>query len=183
MHKNIRALIVALALTIALPVSVFAQQSATSVGAETITVLSTLTVTGVPATMAYGSGLPGTTPSWGGALGANPFTASTNNAAGLTLSVLGSDLARTGGGATIPGSARTYRVAAGSLPTDCVLKPGTWTASPWKAQTDSVTFVPFCSNADTNTATVPNFTSVITIPAGQMPGIYTGTFTLKAEDN
>lgn len=158
--KKGRALIVALAMTLALASPTFAL---TSTASETLTVDAQVTLTGVPASISYGSGLGGTR------TGAQ-FTvnATTNGAAGMTLTVAGSAL--TNGASTIAATNRSFDLAAYNC--------GPVNNNPSTLSGGGPHNV--CTSGQT--ATVP-ITPKITVPPTQAPGAYTGTLTVTAVAN
>jgi hypothetical protein len=142
--------------------------------AETLSVLSTATLTGVPASYAYGSGLAGDLrqgPSF-------TVTASTNNPTGGTIYWQTTDFTRTGGGGTILATAR--RLQFNAVPANCTLTSGPWLTAPGKAYTGiASTDNAICTAALAGTYVLDTVVLGVVIPAGANPGAYTGTTTIK----
>lgn len=170
--RRTRALVGALALTLALAGPTLGA-TATQSASETLTVNSTLTLTGVPATLAYGSGVGGAT------LSAPAFTAvsTTNNPAGVVVSATVNAL--TSNGNTIALTNRSVLLAQGTSWTGCSEMSGN--ALPFtKTFTAASMNLYQRTTAGTCEAVV---TPKVTIPASAVPGAYTGTFTLTATES
>lgn len=176
--KKVRAAIVALtlALTLAIPASTFAVSSTST---ETLSVLSTTTMTGVPASLAYGSGLGGATLSAPEA----HIAVATDNPTGANLSVQASDMARTGGGGTIASTARRVRLSfSGTTAGWTATAPYVLNAAaPGNPYPGPANFSSQLANSTTATSgLIVDTTMSIVLPAGAVPGSYTGSvvFTL-----
>lgn len=177
--KKGRAAIVALALMLMLPTATFAVEATST---ETLTVQSTITMTGVPASLAYGSGL-------GGATLSAPeihIALATNNFSGANLAVRASDLARTGGNGTIASTARRVRISFSGTSTG-------WTATAPYVNNAAApgNAYPGPANATSQLANGTQATSglvvdtvmSVVVPAGAVPGTYTGSVTFVFTDN
>ncbi len=169
--KRTAATIAALALTIALPASAFAATTYTA--NETLVVSSTLAITGAPVSIDYGSGLGGASKT-GQTL---VVTGSTNNASGLTFRLAASNLT-TGGGATIPSTARQFKASLATSPAPAgasILAYATKTAY-------SGTTTDFAQSTVPTTGLVVNVEPSLTIPADALAGTYTGQVTISVAD-
>lgn len=150
-----RSTVAALIASLVLAAPVLADTQ-TQTASESFTVQTTTTLTGVPASLAYGSGVGGQT------LSAPKFTASatTNNANGIKITVEGSAL-------TV--GSRLFAIDAyscGGLQENAVNLNGN---GPHE----------FCAVGSSQTATVP-VTSRIQLNATAAPGAYAATLTVKA---
>lgn len=180
---KLRGAIVALtlALTLAIPASTLAISQASS---ETLTVTSTISLTGVPASLAYGSGLGGAT------LTAPNFSATgiTNNVAGAKFTVQATDLSRTGGGGTIASTARRLRVTLAQAPAP----PGASVTAPYNAAAPGGAYpgpagtasqIANVTQATDSAGVVLSVDASVVVPANAVPGAYTGTMTFSFTDN
>lgn len=174
-HRIRRILAVPLAFALlAMSAGASLAASTSSTTNMTLQVNSTLSLTGVPAAMDFGSGLGGTnkaTPAQ-----TSSIVAQTNLTTGLKLNLSISDLTRVGGSETI--AATNYRLSTSSQPSaaDCPNAPaGLASTSPnypggqWT----------ICSRTSAGSLTFPGGTLtwnfLLGIPAGATPGSYTGT--------
>lgn len=177
------------AIAVVASLALLAATAGTTLGASTssniditLQVSSTLSLTGVPASLDFGSGL-------GGANRVTPaqttsIVANTNLATGLKLNLSISDLTRTGGTETI--AATQYRLTTSSQPdaADCPNAPtglastaplypgGQWTICN-RSTAGSVSFA----------GAGKTWSFIIGIPAAATPGAYTGTATWTAVEN
>lgn len=167
--KKSTSIILAGALALALPGAALAASSAPVVANESLTVLSTITFTGAPTSIAYGSAL-------GGATATGPrsiITFGTNSANGARLTVDATAL--TSGANSIAASNRSYLMGweAGGQPTGGTLKGGAYTGAG---------FV-LANTTGTANATV-NMSPQVNVPASAVPGAgYTGTSTFTVVEN
>lgn len=174
------AALVAVAM-LALPGTTLAASQSSST-AQTLTVNSTVTLTGVPASVNYGSGLGGVTLS--GPANSTSIVGQTNNPTGLDLTVSFSDLARTGGGGTIVATANRLTVSASTTSADC------GASSPFASATTAAYAGPagtawtICSRSSAGSSTFAGsgktWTYQLDVPAAAVPGTYTGTATWSA---
>lgn len=132
--------------------------------AESITVNGTLTVTGIPASINYGALDAGTT----SADQTINYTVTANG--NYVVTITGTAFARSGGGATMPASARQGWSTTASSGAHCTPLE-TWTAFNGTAQT-----------CDGPMGSTSSFTTKVrvAVPGGQMAGTYTGTLTIAA---
>lgn len=159
------ALALAAAMALALPGAALGVSSTAS---ETLTVQAQVTLTGVPASLAYGSGLGGAT------LTAPTFTASvsTNNPSGATFAVVASDL--TNGANQIAASNRAFKLSPTGAPIAYTGPAGTkQTLKTWAEPIDGQTAA---------SGQMP-VTASVAVPAGAIPGAYTGSVTFHADVN
>lgn len=156
--------------------------STSSNTALSLQVNSTLSLTGVPASLDFGSGLGGArklTPSQ-----ATSIVAQTNLTSGLKLNLSFTDLTRTGGVETV--AASNYRLITSAQPssTDCPNAiPNLASAAPSYPGGEWTV----CSRNTAGALNFPGGTAswnfAIDIPAGATPGSYTGTATWTALEN
>lgn len=165
--RSVRAIILSLAIALggASP-ALAVETSATT--AEDLTVLATITMTGVPASISYGGANVGDSPQ--SALQA--VTINTSNPNGARLEVSASNL--TGAG-TIPSTARSFT----NVSSD---NAGTIGGGAYPGPA-GVRFVLFNRTAVFPSPIVVNFRSVIAIPSSATPGAYTGSLTFFAVTN
>lgn len=156
MTRSFRALVGALALALAIVPSAFASNIT-----ESLTVNSVITVTGVPASISYGTVDPGLTSS------TQSFTASVTANSGYVFRMSGSNF--TGAG-TISKSARYGQLGGGSNVT--ISGPTSFTdfgAAAFDGTTVLVTGNSGSSSFNTDLR--------VAVPANQAPGSYAGTIT------
>lgn len=175
-YRKLRAPAIALALTLALAAPTLA---ASGTSAETLAVTSTISVTGVPATIDYGESLPGER------VTAAPFglTVSSNNSTGWSFTISASDLVS--GGASIPSSARWFQIADADTTN---IAPGLTYLDPWvqpeggayPGPADSPVEVVTSSMAQVEEFTI---TPAVNVPALAQGGAYTGSVTFAATNN
>lgn len=178
---KLRGAIVALtlALTLAIPASTFA---ASSTATETLSVTSTITMTGVPASLAYGSGLGG------GTLTAPQINIAiaTNNLTGANLAVQASDMLRTGGGGTIASTARRVRLSLSGTSTGwTVTAPYVLNAAapgnPYPGPANATSQV--ANGTQATSGLIVEAAMSVVVPAASVPGAYTGSVTFILLDN
>jgi hypothetical protein len=156
--RSTRSILLSIALTLGLVAPTFAaSQSATST--ETLTVNASITLTGVPTSLSYGS-----------TLGAQKLSATmtgvhvfTNNPTGMKVTATASDL--TAGGNTIAATNRAFKFG------------GSAEVPYTTANTVLTTFpgpVP---------DTAADIVASVNVPANAMPGAYTGSVTITAVTN
>jgi len=177
------AVALAAALVLALPgAALGAGQSATT--AQTLSVATTTSLTGVPASLSYGSGLSGTMRS--APVQTASVAATTDNPAGVRLTVAFSNL--TSGSDSIAATANRILLSE-TLPTsECVGAENT----PWDGGSGKAYPGPagsdweLCERSSAGSVAFPGtgvtWTPKISVPAGQAPGAYTGTVTWKATE-
>lgn len=142
--------------------------STSSTTTESLEVTSSISLTGVPASLTYSTVNSGATAQ------APEFTASvsSNQANGWTLSVVATDL--TSGGNTIATTARAY-VVAGNFANFTATGGGSFVAYPGG---------PFVlATRGTGGAADVFLTSRVAVPANAAPGVYTGSATFTASTN
>lgn len=175
-----KAVVIGLALALALPSSAFAASQSSPIS-EDLTVQSTLTLAGVPASVTYGTGLGGTTRA------AAPFnlTTSTNSTAGMTLTWSATNL--TNGGGSILASARSLKVGADpDSPTPTCNLPGgfaTWgngNGASYGAPAGTAKLV--CDTLGATNITLSGVVLSVAVPANATPGVYSGTTTFTATE-
>lgn len=192
--KAITRTLLAFVLAIALPASAFAAEATVT---ESLTIDSTISITGIPSSISYGNGLSGhrfeVTPSISAWVEGPDIvvTVTGNNPDGLTLSMTATDMTRTGGGGTIPASARFVSVTGD--PGSSITYNGTFYDGGYDqpSQDRSV-------NASYGTAGVSQVLATtsgavtdkvlgvdlsIDVAGGTPPGDYTGSVTFAAIDN
>lgn len=157
MHRNIRAAVAALALVLAVAPAAMAATIS-----ESVTVNSVLTVTGIPASISYGTLDPGTTS------GVQSFTASVTANSGYTYRVSGSDF-------TGPGTiGKVNRESKLALASGSTIASGldNWTNFANSAYDGSNVVV-------TGNAGSSSFLTELrlTIPGATAPGSYSGSIT------
>lgn len=186
MHRTTpawRALVAAVALTMALTGTTLAS-SQSSATAQTLAISTTLTLTGVPASVNYGTGLGGVT--LAGPANAANVQVSSNNPSGVRLGLAFTDLARTGGGGTIVSTANQIRISAVAVASDCTggATWGTNTMRAYPGPADSEWIM--CSRATAGTINFPGTGKTwqyeVLLPAAPAPGTYTGTATWTATE-
>ena len=163
--KRTGSLILAAVLALALPASAFAASTSSTV-TESLTVAASISMTGIPASLDYGSSTAGTN------VVAPEFTAavSSNNASGWSVAVNATDL--TNGGGTIPATNRQYSMAGSGY---------TATGGGSPVSYPGGDFV-IANRATPGSANV-FVTSRISIPAAASPGAYTGSAVFTASTN
>jgi hypothetical protein len=153
--------------------------AASSTSTETLTVLPTTTLTGVPASIAYGSGIGGATLTSG-----SPFTmtATTNSATGLNVTWAASDL--TGSGTIAAQNNRYLQMTSPGAGCSSVGALSGYSTAPGKvysgvanSQQSIVTVASAASCA------IAGVTLRVIIPAAATPGAYTGSTTFTATEN
>ena len=173
-----RAFVAAVAAALlAAPAAYAVEQS--SVISESLTVQAQLTMTGVPASIAYGTGLAGDTLSSG-------FTVviTTNNPTGYHFDVAASDFA---GGGGIASTQRRFLVDNGACdPSQAVL--GCWISPTWRSGGSNAYGGPagtrvVLANNETTAADTYGMTLRVVLPSGATPGAYTGSATFYATTN
>jgi hypothetical protein len=147
--------------------------TATQSTSETLTVSPTISLTGLPATVAYGTGVAGDTRT----SIMFDLNASTNNAAGLRLTWTTTNL--TDGGSTIPFSQRHLLVTSAS---GCSLISPFTTPYPQPYGVTAGVDRPVCESAAPGAAGLSGVQLWVVIPPDAEPGAYTGTTTFKAID-
>jgi hypothetical protein len=164
-NRNTRALLGALVLALALPATTLAA-STSQTASESLSVASSITLSGVPASLAYGAN------SAGGVAAVPEFamTVSSNAANGWFVAVNASDLT-SGGGGTIAASNREYVLGC----TGCTATGG---GSP-VAYTPDLVLATRGSAGDGSVFT----TSRIHIPSAAPAGSYTGSAIFTATTN
>ena len=181
-HSRIRRALVALALTLSLVVPGTAMAATSLSTAETLTVNSTLSITGLPASSSYGAGLAGANR----AATAFNVAFSTDNPAGLKFMWQSSNLSRVGGGGTIPALNNKFlRFPTAAIGTGTCTLPGglsTWSTAPGAAAAGTADFT-VCTTSVATDLTFNGAVLSVTIPSGTAPGDYTGTTVLKVTDN
>jgi hypothetical protein len=161
--SRLYSILVAVALVLALPsVSLAASSTAT----ETLTVQSQVTITGVPASIAYGSGLGGTT------LSSSPMSivVTTNNPTGLTFSAAATKLTGSTWGGNIAVTNRSFTVNGGAPIAYTVAESAKQTLKTFATATDA-------------TAGAMTVVSRVAIPASAAPDSYAGSVTFHADVN
>lgn len=161
--RRLSTLIVGAVLVLALPGAALATSSTAT---ETLTVQSTLTLTGVPATIAYGSGLAGTT------LSSTPMSivVTTNSPTGLTFSAGATKLQGALWGGNIAVSNRSFTVNGGAAITYAVAENAKQTLKTFAAAVDA-------------TSGAMSVVSRVAIPAASAPDSYSGSLTFYADVN
>lgn len=168
MTRNVRAIVGALVLTLALVTPAFA---GTSNVTDSFTVNGTVTVTGIPATISYGALDDGTTSA------TQTIDASITANSNWTMKITGTDFARTGGG-TLSKSVRqvllsTIATGGGAPSFEVTPSPTAWQAFDAATLTNAtpdVTGVPGAS--------IPLRSELrIVLPGGTQSGAYQGTIT------
>lgn len=174
--RSMRAILFAVIVGAAGASPAFAAEASSTVS-ESLTVQAYVSLTGVPATIAYGTSIGGDVKSGG----TFELTAATNNAAGLRIEVAASDL--TTGGGTIPKSNRAF-VTPATFATAC-----NWTGASHVAEC----FVPsggayvedgggrmvIGQSSDANTRKLL-VEPQVSVPASAPAGNYAGSFTVYA---
>ena len=169
-----------LALALVVPGSALAVESS-SATSETLTIQAQITLTGIPASIAYGSGLGGDTLS----AGMPSVQVSTNNPSGYTFDWSATDLTASGG--TIASTQRRLLADNGFCePTqstlgcwiDVVYRSGGSNAYPGPAG-----FRDVIANNEVAATDTYSLTLSVVISAAQVPGNYTGTATFFATTN
>lgn len=177
MPRTIRAAIVAaiLALTVAAP----AMAAPTSVAApETLTVLATTSLTGVPASIAYGSGLAGSSRNNGSAF---TMTASSNSVSGFAVSWAATDL--TGPGTIAANTRGLQLVNAGGGTCATVGALSGYTTAPGKAYTGPAgTAQNIVVNTTAGSCAIGGVQLYVAIPVTAISGNYTGTTTFTVTE-
>lgn len=166
--RRTRAALVALALTLALATPSLAA-SVPLQSSETLTVLPNTTLTGVPATIDYGSIISG--------VASGPlFTpvASSNNPTGLVLNVDSATAGFTSGANSIPRTARSFMAANGSA--NCNLGTG------WPKTLGVTGGLTICSTTSAQSNVKADITPKVTVPLNQAPGTYTGTLIISVSE-
>lgn len=165
-RRNAVAMIAALSLALSVTGAVFA-------ASETVTVNPSQTFSGAPATIAYPAGNAGSTVTATG----YAITAGTSNSPnGYTVNANFSNLTKSGG--TIPVSAHLVMLT-GSVQSNTT-KNNSYTGpigSDFWQPTAGVDDYLFKSTSPQATNDVVTVTNALAIPAGQLPGAYTGTAT------
>lgn len=186
LNRRPRALLAALALTLALAGPASAATS-TQQSSETLTVQSTVSLTGLPTSLAYGSGVTGST------LSAPAFTltASTNSTAGLKVVWAATNLTSASG--SIAASNRYLKI--GSEPTGsggALLQGGIamWANGDGNAYTGTGangttpgTDQTVATSAAAGDVVISGAVAKVKVPANAVPGSYAGTLVFRAIEN
>jgi hypothetical protein len=172
---RVPALILAGILALALPGAALGVSASS---AETLTVQSQTTLTGVPASIAYGSGLGGTTLS----ASALSIGISTNAATGYTFSVSATNLTSSAG--SIQSTNRLFLVSATCDAAGCTVG-SKWKTAPGGSYTGPAGTAETISTSASNNSTAHSYsvTPKVAIPSGALAGDYTGTLTFAAVAN
>jgi len=172
---RVPALILAGILALAVP---GAALGVSSTATETLTVQDQTTLTGVPASIAYGSGLGGTTL----AASALSIGISTNAATGYTFSVSASNLTATAG--TIQSTNRLFLVSATCDSAGCSVG-SKWKTAPGGTYSGPAGTAETIATSSMNNTTAHSYTVTpkVAIPSGALAGNYTGTVTFAAVAN
>lgn len=171
-----RSLILALAAVLALASPAFG--AASSPVTETLTVLASTTLTGVPASLTYGSSLAGATVTSGTAF---TMTASSTSPAGYNVSWAATDL--TSGANTILSTARSFLLTTPGAGCATVGASTGYTIAPGKAYNGPAGTAQNVVNRTTaGSCAVAGVVLSVAIPAGAIPGPYTGTTTFAVTE-
>lgn len=173
--SKLSSVLVGFALVLALPSLAL---GASSTATETLTVQDQTTLTGVPASIAYGSGLGGTTLS-GAALS---IGISTNAATGYTFTVAATNLTATSG--TIQSTARLFLVSATCDSAGCTV-PTKWKTAPGGSYSGPAGTAETVGSSSANNTSAHTYavTPKVAVPSGALSGSYTGTVTFAAVAN
>jgi hypothetical protein len=187
-HKNLArrgrmlAPMVALVLFLA-QAGVAAAADQTSTTAQTLTVVATTTLTGVPATVSYGSGLSGML---SGPTYSTSVVAGSNSGTGVKLTVAFTNLTATGG--SIPSTANFLQASDDPAALDCPGGAGAtsgWNGGkpyPGPTGTDWI----LCTRPNPGSLSFPGssltWKLMVNLPLNQAAGSYTGTVTWKATE-
>ena len=147
--------------------------NATQSTSETLTVSPTISLTGLPATVAYGTGVAGDTRT----SIMFDLNASTNNAAGLRLTWTAQPL--TDGGSTIPVTQRRLLVSSAG---GCSLISPFTTPSPQPFVGAAGFDRSVCESAAPGAAVLSGVQLSVVIPPDAVPGAYTGITIFRAID-
>lgn len=173
---RIRAMVAGIVLAALATTPAFAGQSVPV--PETLTVSPTSTLTGIPASIAYGSALAGAdavSPSFA------TVTASTNNVTGFSVSWSATDL--TGSG-TIPSTARSIQLASVGAGCATVGALSGYTTSPGKLYTGPAnTAQSFVVSTVAGSCNITTLRLHVAVPALAVSGNYTGTSTFAISEN
>jgi hypothetical protein len=151
--------------------------TAQQASSETLVVSTTTTLTGLPATLSYGSVLGGATAS------TSPFTlnAATNNANGLNVAYTASDFAS--GGNTIAATARSMLFTSAGSGCSSVGALSTWNVPPGKAHSGAAgTSQPMVTRPNPGSCAIAGVTMSVAVPGGAIPGTYAGTLTVTVTE-
>jgi hypothetical protein len=154
--------------------------AASSPASETLTVSATTTLTGVPASIAYGASLAGNTVTSGSAM---TWTASSNNGAGFTVNWAATNLTTTGG--TIAAVPNRYLLLTGAG-TGCATVGALsgYTTAPGMGYNGPAGSPQAIVNRTSNgTCAITGVVLSVTIPAGAVAGAYTGTTTISVVES
>lgn len=174
--KRAAAVGLALALALALPGSALAATSGTV--SETLSIGSDISITGLPASIAYGQVSAG-----GTAEGTvNGIAVYTNDPNGLTLTLTASDLARTGGGGTIAKEQRSFSVSMQSQGIGMTFASVTapFAGGAFVSYTGPVAIGTSSGAIDASSFAIK---VRVAVPTDAVPGDYTGTLTLNVAIN
>lgn len=175
-HLISRAAALAVVLTIATSGAAMAASSTIN---ETLTVLPTTTLTGVPATVDYGSGLTGTQRD---STATYILVASTNAVHGLAVSWSATDL--TGAGTIVAGNNRSLQLTnAGGAPCVTVGALSGYSTAPGKPYGGPAnTAQQFVISTGPGTCSIAGVKFYLQIPASATAGAYTGTTTISVAE-
>lgn len=178
--RRMTAIFAAAVLSLAFSVPAFAS-TANQVSTETLTVQSTISITGVPASIAYGSGLGGATVTSGAGFTIN---ISGNNPTGITLAWQPSDLTGTPSGTIAATNNRYVKLSSAGAPCATVGASSGYTTAPGKQYIGpSGTAQNIVASTGAATCAVSGVVLSVVIPAAAVPSAYTGTSTFIVSDN
>ena len=174
-YRTLAALVAALSLVLSVAGTTLAASQSSS-ASESLTINSTISLVGVPASLSYGSGLGGetrTAPQF-------TITATTNNPTGLSGTITASNL--TSNGNSIAATQRRFLASAPNVGEGWTLDGGStgWITAPGKAYPGSV--MPWFAAAAAGSFS-PKLTPSVVVPVAAVPGTYTGTLTISVSEN
>lgn len=158
-------------------IGVAAAANQTSTAAETLTVLSTTTLTGVPATLSYGSGASGRL-----AAPVMSIAVTSNNPTGVSLAIGAATTAFTSGSNTISRTARSFvaTVPGGST---CALDTGAnYWSEPNGNPMPATGGLTICQTSTVTSALNVDLTPRVTVPGATPAGTYTGSLVISVTE-